>query len=141
MLGKLFLAVLLLTAFSMAGGSGWVKSETIHPAGKDRGRHQQLLQEQPPSNPAQPGYPRIAVGQALKLAEDYLQAQGIDNSGRYISAISLKYDDGTRPYPDGSRRRGLYWYINWAWAAPRLGGELSLRIFMDKKIVLERHGP
>lgn len=131
----------LETMVYQGGAFECVKSETINPAGQDRSRYQQLFKEQSPSPQTQPGYPQIAVDEALKLAEDYLKAKQIDTSGRYVSAINLKYDDGSRPYPDGSRHRGLYWYINWAWASPRLGGELSLRIFMDKQIVLERHGP
>jgi len=116
-------------------------SDHAIPAGQNRNRYQQLIKEQAPPTQTQAGYPPIAVGEALKVAEDYLQANRIETAGRYISAINLKYDDGSRPYPDGSRHRGLFWYLNWSWAAPRLGGELSMRIFMDRQIVLERHGP
>lgn len=113
MMGKFLITAILLTILAWMGELSW----------------------------ARPAYPELPIDQALKLAEQYLQEKHLDNSGRYIHAIHLEYDDGSRQYPDGSRRKGFYWYVHWAWAAPRLGGELSLRIFMDKTIILEKHGP
>jgi hypothetical protein len=94
-----------------------------------------------PSSPATPAHPELSIESALKLAENYLKEKQIDTSGRYINSVHLEYDDGSRQYPNGVRRRGYYWYIHWAWATPRLGGELSVRVFMNKEIILERHGP
>jgi hypothetical protein len=75
------------------------------------------------------------------LAEKTLADKKLDVTGQFIHSIHLEYEDGKRLYPDGKNRRGFYWYVHWRWAKPQMGGELSMRIFMNGEILIERHGP
>jgi hypothetical protein len=89
--------------------------------------------------PADP--PAIPIGRAVELAERHAREQGLDLAGQFVHAARLEYDDATRIHPDGKRRRGQYWYVHWRWAMPRMGGETSVRVYLDGEILLERHGP
>jgi hypothetical protein len=85
--------------------------------------------------------PAISLAGAIEMAQTYVARAGVDLGDQFVHAVRLEYEDGTRIYPDGKRRRGQYWYVHWRWARPRLGGEISVRVFMDGEILLERHGP
>jgi hypothetical protein len=85
--------------------------------------------------------PAISLADAVEMAQAFVARAGADVGDQYIHAARLEYEDGSRIYPDGKRRKGQYWYVHWRWARPRLGGEISVRVFMDGEILLERHGP
>jgi hypothetical protein len=87
------------------------------------------------------GDPQLDLHQALDIAEAQLREAGVELSGMRLQAALLDYDDGSRVYPDGKKRRGPFWYIHWGWSQPRLGGDISVRVFMDGDAVVERHGP
>lgn len=87
------------------------------------------------------GDPALSLRQALDIAEARLREAGVELSEMCLQAASLDYDDGSRIYPDGKKRRGQFWYIHWAWSQPKLGGDVSVRVFMDGDAVVERHGP
>lgn len=88
-----------------------------------------------------PKFPAISINEALQLAEIYVGNNKLNITGQFINSIQLEYDDGLRLYPDGKKRIGHYWYINWRWAKPKLGGEHSIKIFMNGEIIWETHGP
>jgi len=85
--------------------------------------------------------PAISLAHAVEMAQAYVARAGVDLGDQFVHAVRLKFEDGSRIYPDGKRRKGQYWYVHWRWARPRLGGEISVRVFMDGEILLERHGP
>ena len=85
--------------------------------------------------------PAIPLTGAVEMAQAFVARAGVDLGDQYVHAVRLEYEDGSRIYPDGKRRRGQYWYVHWRWASPRLGGDISVRVFMDGEILLERHGP
>jgi hypothetical protein len=72
--------------------------------------------------------PSISITEALGAAQSYVRTQGVDVSGQYIHSVRLNHDEG-------STRQGYYWHVQWAWSAPRTGGEYSLRIYTDGTIV------
>ncbi len=78
--------------------------------------------------------PSLPISEALGTAERYVLAKGEDVSGQYIHSVQLNYDEG-------SRRQGYYWRVQWAWSAPRMGGEYGLRVYMDGTVVPEPLGP
>lgn len=86
------------------------------------------------THPVAPFQPAISIGEALGMADRYIQENGVDIAGQYIRLVRLDYS--TAP-----ERKGPYWRIHWTWATPRLGGEYGLKIFMDGTIVPERAGP
>lgn len=88
-----------------------------------------------------PKFPAISIKEALQLTERYIVDNKLIITGQYINSIQLEYDNGYKQYPDGKKRIGQYWYIHWRWSKPRLGGEHSMRIFMDGEIIWETHGP
>jgi hypothetical protein len=92
-----------------------------------------------PEVPADP--PPIPIGRALEMVGAHARERGLDLAGQFVHAARLEYDDASRIHPDGKRRRGPFWYIHWRWATPRLGGEVSARVYMDGEILVERHGP
>jgi hypothetical protein len=81
-----------------------------------------------------PFQPAISIGEALGIADRYIQENGVDIAGQYIHFARLDYS--TAP-----EKKRPYWRIHWTWATPRLGGEYGLKIFMDGTIVPERAGP
>lgn len=87
------------------------------------------------------GAPPISIAQAVERAQAYARDRGFDLEGQFVHMARLEYDDGGRLHTDGKRRRGQYWDLHWRWAMPRMGGEVSARVYMDGEILLERHGP
>ncbi len=77
--------------------------------------------------------PDISISEALSIAERYIKENRIDVSEQYINNVRLLYDDGTK--------KGIHWHIQWAWSLPRLGGEFSLKIYMDGTIIPRVCGP
>ncbi len=85
--------------------------------------------------------PAISLPKALEIAEKTLAEKRIDLRGQILHTATLEFDDGKRIYPDGKPRQGHFWYIHWRWEKPRLGGDFSMRIFMNGEAVVEPHGP
>jgi hypothetical protein len=101
----------------------------------------ELLLQPSPDGEAVPSMPTLSIQNALDLAIKTVEEKKLNVTGQFIHSVHYEYDEGKKLYPDGKNRRGFYWYVHWRWATPRLGGELSLRIFMDGEVIIERHGP
>jgi hypothetical protein len=84
----------------------------------------------------------LPLCQAVQLAQVEAEKQRIDLSCLRLTQAKLEYDDGSRAWPDGQARKGrLFWLLVWNWREPRLGGELSARVYDDGTVVFQRHGP
>ncbi len=81
--------------------------------------------------------PDISISEALSIAETYIKENRIDVSEQYINNIRLFYDDVISK----EVKKGIHWHIQWAWSPPRLGGEFSLKIYMDGTIIPHVCGP
>jgi hypothetical protein len=103
--------------------------EPFEPSGKDQNQYQQIFEPSPGSF-----RPELSPEEALKIAARYVQEKRVDLSRQYIHFIRLDYDPGTK-------KLGFYWRVHWRWAAPRMGGEYGLRIYMDKTVLPEIAGP
>lgn len=86
--------------------------------------------------------PAITACRALEMAQEQAARAGLDLVGLYVSSISLDYDDGQRMHPDGIRRaHRQFWYVHWNRLKPSLGGGLSMRVYVNGEILVEKHGP
>lgn len=81
-----------------------------------------------------PCAPPLALGDAVRIAEQWAGEHGADVSGQYISSARLCWDDS----PD---RKCRYWHVQWSWSMPRLGMEFGARVYMDGTVAPQRCGP
>ena len=81
-----------------------------------------------------PAAPRLPLREAVRLAEEWARAQGVDLSAQHLSWARLCVDEGPK-------RRGRYWHLQWTWTSPRLGGEFGARVYMDGLITPQPCGP
>jgi hypothetical protein len=125
----------LLETVSYEGGAFvTVAKEKVDPTGADAARLHQLFGDAFPTPPASGLPPPISLSQALESASRYVTEHRIDLSGQFLQSITLQFEAA-------GEHRGHYWLVQWAWSQPRLGGEFSLRLYMDGTIEARRLGP
>jgi len=81
-----------------------------------------------------PAVPPLPLREAIRLAEEWARAGGVDLSAQHLSWARLCVDEAPG-------RRGRYWHLQWTWTSPRLGGEFGARVYMDGLITPQPCGP
>jgi hypothetical protein len=78
--------------------------------------------------------PTIPIEEALRMALQHVKEGKIDTTGQYVRSVTLQHDAGNKPGEP-------YWFVQWAWVQPRMGGEMGVMVYMDGTIVAGRLGP
>lgn len=114
----------------------WVYSQATQPVSETLSPAELQTDSSGPSesNRVIPLKPVLPMPDALTRVEGYMKEKNVDLSGQYIHSVQLSYDDG-------SKRKGHYWHVQWAWSTPRMGMEYGLRIYMDGTVLPDPTGP